>query len=250
MIRLHQVRLTKEKLDRIPEAERRLFVLIAHAANELNALAKLFHFATSSISEQGLISQAENAQALILARTLSGKLYEFWQLLQTSFFGAQLSKHYEPVLEPEALESLRALKRYFRGDNLVAIIRNKFAFHYSPDQIDAGYIVTIEGDPLEIYLGKHHVNTLYAFADAIAGRAMLEAIRPGDHQAAFAALIDETSQVLNYINEVIGGLMLVCFRRYLGENLYALGATIVEVEGVPESQKVAIPYFIEISDEK
>jgi hypothetical protein len=246
LIQLHQVTLRKAQLDRIPEAERRLFVLIAHAANEVNALAKLFHFAASSAGEQGLISQAENAQALILARTLSGKLYEFWQLLQTSFFGAHLSKSYEPLLEPESLESLRALKRYFAHENLIATLRNKFAFHYSPDQIDAGYRVTMEGDPLDMYLGKHHVNTFYAFADSIAGRALLDAIRPGDHQAAFAALIDETSEALNHINQVIGGLLLICFRRYLGENLYALGAKVVEIEGVPESQKVAIPYFIEL----
>lgn len=249
MIQLHQVDLSKELLDRIPEAEFRLFVLVAHAANELNALAKLFHFAASSASEAGLIGQAENAQAVVLARTLGGKLYEVWQLFQTSFFGAALSKQYEPLLESEAAESLKALKRYFGRDNLIATIRNKYAFHYSPDQIDAGYRAVIDEDPLQIYLAKQHVNTLYAFADTIASRAMMEAIRPGDHQAAFRAMIDETSDVLNHTNEVIGGLMLVCFRRYLGENLYSLGAKVVEVEGVPNAQKVAIPYFVEIGEE-
>src|SRR5258708_11757006 len=97
VIRLHRINLTKEKLDRIPESERRLFVLIAHAGNELNALAKLFHFAASSAAEEGLTGQAENAQALVLPRTLAGKIYEFWQLLQTSFFGASLSKEYEAL---------------------------------------------------------------------------------------------------------------------------------------------------------
>lgn len=249
MIQLHQVDLSKQQLDRIPESERRLFILVAHAANELNALAKLFHFAVSSASDSGLIGQAENAQALVLARTLAGKLYEFWVLLQRSFFRAGLSKQYEPLLDPEALEALTALKRYFGRANLIELVRNKYAFHYSPDQIDAGFSAVIDGDPLQIYLGHHHVNTLYAFADSIASRAMLEAIQPGDHTAAFGAVIHETSEVLNYVNAAIGGMMSVCFTKHLGENLYALGAKIIEIEGVPQSQKIAIPYFIEIEED-
>lgn len=246
MVRLHRISLTKQQLARIPEPERRLFVLIAHAGNELNALAKLFHFAAYSASEEGLVGQAENAQSLVLARTLAGKIYEFWKLLQTSFFGESLSKEYESLLDEEGLTALRSLKRYFARDNLVSMVRNKFAFHYSADQIDAGYKSIIDGDPLQIYLAKANANTLYAFADTIAGRAMLEAIQPGDHQAAFVALINQTSEAVGNINTVIGALMMVCFQKYIGDNLYALGADIVDIEGMPESQKVAIPFFIEI----
>ena len=250
MVRLHRINLTKQQLDRIPEVERRLFILIAHAGNELNALSKLFHFAASSASEEGLSGQAENAQALVLARTLAGKIYEFWQLLQTSFFGASLSKEYEPRFDVEAVTALTALKRYFGRDNLIAVVRNKFAFHYSPNQIDAGYKAVIDGDPLQIYLGKERANTLYAFADTISGRAMLEAIHPGDHRAAFEALIDQTTAAVGNIDTVIGALMIVCCQKYIGDSLYALGADIVEIEGVPESQKVAIPYFIEIESKE
>jgi hypothetical protein len=246
VIQLHRINLTKLQLDQIPEAERRLFVLIAHAANELNALAKLFHFAASSASEEGLLAQAENGQAVILARIFAGKLYEFWQLLQTSFFGTALSKEYEPKLDAEAMESLKWLKRYFGRENLISTIRNQFAFHYSPDQIDAGYATVVDGDPLEIYLAPHSANTLYAFADTIANRAMHQAIQPGDHMAAFAAVIDQTSLASRNVNTIVGALMAVCFRKHIGASLYSIGADVVEVEGIPNSQKVAIPFFIEI----
>jgi len=249
VIELHQIDLTKQQLDRIPEPERRLLVLIAHAANELNALAKLFHFAASSASESGLIGQAENAQALVLARVLTGKIFEFWQLLQTSFFGAQLSREYQPLLDIDAHTALDELKRYFGGQNLVSMVRNKFAFHYSPDQVDAGYKSLIEGDPLQVYLAKRNVNSLYAFADTIAGRAMLEAIQPGDHQAAFDSLITQTSKAVRDIGAVIDGLMVVCFRKYIGTSLYELGAKVIQIEGIPEAQKVSIPFFIEIPEE-
>jgi hypothetical protein len=247
VVRLHRVNLTRQQLDRIPENERRLLVLIAHVGNELNVFAKLFHFAAGSASEEGVLGQAENAQALVLARTLTGKIYEFWMLLQSSFFGPALSKEYEPQLDEEARAALQALKRYFGRDNLIDTVRNKFAFHFSPDQIDAGYNSIVENDPLQIYLAKENVNTLYAFADTIVGRAMLEAIRPGDHQGAFDALIDQTSAAVGNINTVIGALMIVCFKRYVGDSLYALGADIIEIEGAPDSQKIEIPFFIEVT---
>lgn len=255
MIQLHRVQLTREQLDRIPDAERRLFILIAHAGNELNALAKLFHFAASSSGKaDDLVAQAETMQALVLARTLTGKIYEFWVPMQSTFFavpkgasGTALSKVYEPLLEDEPRVALEALKRYFGRKNLIDTVRNKFAFHYSPDQLDAGYKAVIEGDSLQVFLAQHTANTLYAFAETITSRAMMEAIKPGDHKGAFEAVIDETSDAVNKINDVISGLMIVCFQRYLGENLYALGADIVEVEGLPDSQDVAIPYFVEIA---
>lgn len=249
-MQLHKVNLSREQLDRIPPAERRLLVLIAHAANDIGALSKLFHFAAGSAADSGVLGQAENAQALVLARAVTGSIYEFWQLLQTSFFGPALSKIYEPQLDAEAQDALQALKRYFGRENLIGTVRNKFAYHYSPDQVDAGYAVLTEDDPLQIYLAQHNANTFYAFGDTIVGRAMLEAIRPGDHRAAFEALIAQTSEAVGHINTVIGALMIICISKYIGANLYDLGAEVIEVEGSPESQVVRIPFFIEIESRK
>lgn len=245
---LHQIDLTKQHLDRIPDVERRLFVLIAHAANELNALAKLFHFSASSASEHGLTGQAENAQALVLARVLTGKIYEFWKMLQTSFFAAQLSREYEQLMDKDTATALNELKQYFGRENLIAMVRNEFAFHYSPNQVDAGYRSIVDGDPLQIYLAKKNVNSLYAFADTIAGRAMLEAIQPGDHAAAFESLIGQTSKTVGHINTVIDGLMMVCFRKHIGSSLYELQPTVITVDAVPDAQNVVIPFFIEVSE--
>lgn len=249
-MQLHKINLSREQLDRIPSDERRLLILIAHASNDIGALSKLFHFAAGSAGESGVLGQAENAQALVLARSLTGSIYEFWQLLQKSFFGPALSKQYEPQFDAEGQAALQSLKRYFGPDNLIATVRNNFAYHYSPNQVDAGYAALTAEDPLQIYLAPHNANTFYAFGDTIVGRAMLEAIRPGDHRAAFEALIDQTSQAVGNINTVIGALMAICISTYIGGNLYDLGAEVIDVEGAPESQVVRIPFFIEIEVSK
>ncbi len=246
MIKLHKIDLTRAHLDLVPPVERRLLVLVAHAANEVNALSKLFHFAASA-SDEGIAGHAERAQALVLGRVLTGKIYEFWKMLQVSFFGAQLSRDYDPLLDPESRRALESLKRYFGRDNLIALVRNKFAFHYASDQVDAGYLALVDGDPLEVYLAQHNGNTLFTFAETIASRAMLEGIHPGDPEAAFGALIRETSEAVGLISEVAGGIMDVCIVRNLHKKLYDLGAHLVEVEGVSDSQSVSIPFFIEIA---
>lgn len=245
-MQLHKINLSREQLDSIPSDERRMLILIAHASNDIGALSKLFHFAAGSAGESGVLGQAENAQALVLARGLTGSIYEFWKLLQKSFFGSALSKQYEPLLDAEGRAALQSLKRYFGSDNLIATIRNNFAYHYSPNQVDAGYAALNSEDPLQIYLAQHNANTFYAFGDTIIGRAMLEAIQPSDHRAAFEALIDQTSQVVRNINTVVGALMAICISKYIGNNLYDLGVEVIHVEGAPGSQLVCIPFFIEI----
>lgn len=248
MISIHHISLSRSQLDTIPDPERRLLVLVAHAANELNVLSKLFHFSAGSKSETAVLMQAENAQALVLGRVLTGKIYECWKLLQSAFFGAALSKTYVPLFDNEALEALEDVKRYFGRENPIATVRNGHAFHYSLDQIDAGYRAVFDGDPLDIYLAKANANTLYAFGDTVAGRAMLEAIKPGDAKGAFELLIGDTTRMVDKINAVIGAIMMICIETHLGGNLYSLGAKVIEVEGAPDSQEIAIPYFIEIVD--
>jgi len=249
LVRIHHITLSRTQLDAVPETERRLLVLIAHASNEINVLSKLFHFSARAASKTPILMQAENTQSLVLGRVLTGKIYECWRLLKSAFFGTALSKTYQPQFDEEALQALEALKRYFGRDNIIATVRNLYAFHYSTDQVDAGYQRLVEGDPLEVYLAKSNANTLYTFGDTIVGRAMLESIKPGDHQAAFEMLVDETTKAVARINTVIGATMAICFKTYIGDDLYAMGAKLVEIEGAPDSQDVSIPYFIEIVEQ-
>lgn len=249
MIQLHHFTLSKAQLDAIPEPERVLIVLLGHAANELSVLTKLFHFCSSHEADIPVLIEARNAQALVMGRLLTGKLYECWKLLQSSFFGSRVSKQYEPLFDPEAAAALENLKKYFGRKNLIETVRNGFAFHYAPDQIQAGYDTIGERDALDVYLSKTNANTLYVFAETVAGRSLMERISAGDHARSIGTLIEETSRVIGWLNEVIAACLLTCFRLHVGGDLYALGAKVVEVEGAPDWQSVTIPYFVEIAEQ-
>ena len=247
-IQLHHFTLTKAQLDAIPEAERTLMILMAHAANELSVLSKLFHYSAASLGDHSLLIAARNAQALTLGRLLTGKIYECWQLLQSAFFRTRIAQKYEPLFDANARAALSALKKYFGRANVIEMVRNKFAFHYSPEQIPAGYAKLAEGDALDVYLSKTNSNTLYVFAETIAGRSLMESIDSADHTKSVAALIDQTSMAIGWLNEVTGACLLTCLELHVGGNLYSLGARVVNLDGVPDSQQVTIPFFIEIPD--
>jgi hypothetical protein len=245
-IELHHIVLSKEQLARVPVQERNLFVLLGHAANEVGVLAKLFHYCAGNHFEEPVLEKAEHTQALLLGRLLTGKIYEFWKLIQNGYFGTGLSKTYRDILDQEASSALDVMKRYFSQDNLIARVRNGHAFHYDVQQIEDGFRTIVEGEALDIFLAEANANSLYAFSDTIAGRAMLESIYPTDPAKALNLLISETSRAVGWINIVAGGLMMKCLERYLGGDFYSLGARVINLEGTPSSQSVCIPYFVEI----
>lgn len=247
-MKLHFISLTKKQLDAVPDGERTLLILCAHAANELNILIKLFRFCSEHPAATDAEERARNAQAMTMGRLLTGKLYECWKLMRSAFFGAQLSRTYEQLLDPEAKTALGELKRYFSGPNLIEAVRNRHAFHYAPDQISRGYVALSEHEPLPMYMSDANANTLYAFADVIAGYSMIEDIQPGDPKNAYGALISETSKVLGQFNQLIAGCMVVVMQKYVGADLEALGSKEVEVSGAPDWKSVTVPYFVEIAE--
>lgn len=245
-IRIHHIAISKARLAEIPEPERNLFILLGHAANEVSILSKLFHFCAGTTSTDAILVKSEHAQALLLGRLLTGKIYEFWSLLQTGYFGSAVARSYYDILDNETREALDAMKRYFAQDNLVVRVRNSFAFHYDVNQIADGFRRVAENESLDIYLSENNVNSLYAFADTIAGLAMLENIFSTDHVKAFNLLVSETARAAGWVNAIIGGLMVTCLQRNFGDNLYSLGARVIELDGAPSSQSAAIPFFIEV----
>ena len=240
--------LSKKQFDAIPEPDRALIVLMGHAANELNILHKLFYFCTTQEEKDSLLIQAQNAQAMTAVRVMAGKTFECWQLLRTTFFNG-ISKIYEPQFNDKANKSLDSLKQYFRRKNHIKLVRNNFAFHYSHKQISTGYKSVTEGDKLDVYISqKTNGNSLYAFAETIVMRSMLESINTDDHFHALETLAEEISEVIKWFNIVIAACISTCLKMYVGEDPEKVSARMIEIEGAPNLDSVKIPYFIEITE--
>ena len=137
-------------------AERSLFFLVGHMNNEIASLYRVFSWCLAGGRTTGAAEielNAANAQGMIYARLLTGKLLEGWAALEKSWFASKLAVDISKSLHPAAAASLEELKRYFGSKNLVYAVRNSFAFHYDPDALVAHWERASQEPFFELVIG-------------------------------------------------------------------------------------------------
>lgn len=247
-MKIFRVSTPKTVLERIPDSERVLYVLLGHLANELNVLNKFFFFSSHFDTKEKWLTRAHTMQALLVARMLIGKISEGWQLLHQGFFATKLSKTYETAMTDAATSALDNLKRYFGKDNLIVNARNRFSFHYSLADTRVALEKAPNSDEWEIYLAEQQMNGLYYVSEMITSYALLEMIEPGNHKRAMKRLMQESHQVVGWFLAFIGGYMIAITEKYfLGEN-DKLQLETIDAGDVPFADSIEIPYFV--SEEK
>lgn len=244
----HEINIPIAKLLDMPETERNLFLMLGHLANELSMLKKLFLFCSHSESVDKWQSRANNAQALVMARVLIGKLWEGWLLLQKCFFGSKLSQQYDSLLSAEAKESLSSLKRYFNiKDNMIKKLRDNFSFHYSCEEMTKAFARTTESetDELQMYIGDNVGNSLFFASEHIVNQSLLETVLPGKpNEEAMERLVEESTQVAGWFIHVISGCMDVIAERYFLNENGRLEISAIDIGSVQAMNEIRVPYFV------
>lgn len=243
---LRRIRFSVNDLRVIPNDERPLLIALAFAINEITVLNKLLAVASHFPSGPTWVVQAELAQAMILARTLFGKLSEFWALVQRGYLKSPLSSRYESVLPESALNSLASLKRHFGRKSLTNTIRNTMAFHFSLEHAGAEIPPELPGEELSIYLHPNEGNSLYQFAEVLMNVSLYEKIAPSNPEKASQAMFDELSTVVGDASDFGQWLIIEILARNLGDaRLQALMDT-VDVPAPPGYLSLSLPFFIEM----
>ena len=243
-MKVYEIPISQQQLDSIPTDERLFFIQIGHLANELSTLNRLLLFVSNSAGTTELERRAGNCQALLLVRLCSGKLFEGWQMLQRDYFRSKLSKEYDSLLDESGKNSLNEIKRYFSKNNLIKDIRDKFAFHYSSDDLQNQLQRSKDVGTLYIYLGYAHGNSFYSFADVLVGSAMLSKVPGADPQPGMDALFVDPINGIKWFLDFIGSCMIVLAEKYLGTTLEALSANIIEVPNAKKWEDVHSPFFL------
>lgn len=87
----------------MPEAERRLLLLLGHATNEINVFQKLILMSAQGTPAIQFVDHVQAGQTFILMRTLIGKLHEAWDLFRTRVLSDRsVAALYLPKLNAEA----------------------------------------------------------------------------------------------------------------------------------------------------
>jgi hypothetical protein len=253
-VEIHRVTLDRTLLAAMPESERVLLLLLAHASNEINVLTKLILMMRKDDPPSPIFDHVEGGQTFILMRLLIGKLHEAWELFKNRVqSNRSIATTYIPRLRPEAAPALEALKRYFGAGSVLSAIRNRISFHYSDKEnlTEASFQQLAQSEPLQFYLTKTVGNSFYHAAELITQLAAINLMKapPADPNGnasaearAFAVLCDEIIEVSRHITELFGELIAT-----LSENVVGGMAT----EPVPDGPKLStfsLPYFFDEND--
>jgi hypothetical protein len=243
---VYRARLSKEALLKLPPEERKLFLVLGHIANEIKGIQKLLAWSSDFSLDNEVLVQGRISISLMLLKILAGKLNEAHEVIRINFYHPDVSKSYSAALLPKGKDALAKVKRYFSGPNIVHKIRNAYAFHYSPQSLDDA----LEGlpDKLDIYLEDDgNANNLFYFAEALAGRALLQSLSIGEEQAAFSRLIKETLDVAGLVDNFIEAFMLEFIERYRAD-IWEGNAQAVLLEGLTSFGSIHIDWFTDTSE--
>jgi hypothetical protein len=236
-----EVRLDRDRLLTLPTPERIFFLALGHVTNEVNAITKILYWAANGPT--AIEAEANGCESLILLQVclLAGKLSEAWQLLQTNFFGNRLSQTYEPRLTGEPADALRRIKAYFSSKNAAHQIRNRFAFHFSPSEVDA--MLSGMDEQVPIYLDRESApNNLYYLSEALLARALIALVRDDTKVTTLDELAGDLFDVSAWFVTAADGIMDLIIGTHGGE-LRASEPKEVTFEKLRDFRDIILPWF-------
>jgi len=237
-MKIKSIRVTKAKLDTIPEIERAFCVHIGHLRNELMVLRKLLERSAKHPPDNPVLGDVHFSQSFIMARLLAGKLWEGWELLKKAYFSTKLALMIESNLPDDAKDSLRNLKKYFGNKNVINKVRNEFAFHYDHQRVRTQLSLVEETDNLKIYAAENE-DVLFQFSEVIVGSAMLEAVQPGDFVAATEKFFTEMMGISGQLVVFCDGCLHYMIKTYIGYDQ----AEETEIPDPPKCDDLRLPCF-------
>jgi hypothetical protein len=246
---LHRVTISKKRFDSIPERERLLFIYFGHLTFEINTLLRIFLWSSSFKNLKKEEINARTAQGLVIARVLIGKIYEAYLLIK-KHYNREMAKKYAPLLNDTAREALSHFKRYFSNSNLINAVRNKYAFHYSHDELAKILMQIPPMDNLVFYLSQDSRNSFFCSAEKIISNAMLEAIKPGHPNNAQERIEKETIEISKALQIFLQWFMDTIMMKYLGRNLEEIGAIKIRIPNPPKDTEIELPFFISFEESK
>jgi len=239
------VRVPKATLDNIPELERAFYVHIGHLRNEIMVIQELAWWNNNNRSGSDVRAAVNVSQGLILIRLLAGKVWEGWDLVGRAYFSTKVSQSIEAKLSIKTRAALAELKTYFGKRNIIYMIRNQFAFHYSLPFLRDQLAKIEETDKLAIYLTKKNVNVFYEISEAIANSAMLDAVEKGNYYAAMRKLLTEVLDVAKKFISFSDGCLEYMVKTFLLDSATGPDWQKVELTDVPRRDELQIPFFVD-----
>ena len=247
-MKIYSAKLNKEKIKQIPTNERKFFFTIAHIANEISALLRLYLWSSQYSPNNDAERDGQLTLEFLSLSVLAGKLREGQKVLWKYFDNTDLSKAYESNLQNNGRETLAKIRDYFKNykDSFLYKIRNSLGFHYDPNALDKAFQEM--PDDCTLYVeSEGSANNLYYFAEIIAIRALLQEKGDLGNQLILHESFQEIIDVARWFYQLAAALISEFARRYT-DGIWDGNATEVELKNISSMSDIQIPWFTDPTD--
>jgi hypothetical protein len=239
---VYEIKISKKQLQSIPDAERVLILQFGHVCNELSFLNKLL-LVVYDTEIQGLKKRAMTVQSMIVIRLYVGKVFEAWRMLESDYFGSQLSKSLDALLGPEGRQSLEVLKTYFGRNNLLSTVRNDFSFHYGSKHFPETMAAFEDSYEFQLILGQNYANTLHSFCEDFVVVGMLKATGKNEPRVAMDRIVGDLVTIGGKMIDFLGRGLAAVFENRVGKSWDDFEYTAHKVEPDADIRKFKFPFF-------
>ena len=248
MLDILRLPITKEALMKMTPEERSMFLLLGYASNQVNALWKLVIIATNDTPDDPVVQRVSGAQTQIFVRLTIGVMREAWGLVER-FLGSKLGQEYTPLLDAPAREALDRLKKRFGNSNILAVIRNNFAFHHpTMEQMETAFQQAAtnrnsEDADWSIYFNRALLNTFFFVSDYVVVHGMANVINESDINVAHQKLLSDLAPIAADISEFSFGFAAAIVKRYIGQELTM--SLVAKIANAPNIDDLRLPFYVE-----
>ena len=232
--------LTKEDFCKLPKSERVFFIQSCNILNDINILQKIVVVSNNTKPTTEVETKAQNSQSLFFLISLTGKLYEAWELLRKNFFGAKLSKEYETLLSTLGQDSLKDLKRYFGKENLIKKVRNEIAFHYGSEEIIQQINELPPDEEFKLYLTNAQGTSFYYLAHFLHLKKILEYTKKSDDFEALDQYFNEVLKVAQLFLDFLDACLIAISK----QNNIEWKLEEIDIPEPLSIDEVHLPYFV------
>lgn len=204
---IYQITLRTSDLEKLSEAQRRVLLMLGHAANEVSAFYRAAHAAAMDADSkvEPVTRQIARSQTLLMLRTAASKAYELFVLTERN-------QDYSLIINTayEDFSTIRKdVKRILSAHVPLKTLRNKFGFHYNKEiyeDIDTLHLIDDSNEETHaIYFEQKSVNTFFAISEFFFQKTFAAAMRakPGYDEFATKAIFSMVGDFMVAFNKFV-----------------------------------------------
>lgn len=242
---------TKAELAATPPAHLGFYLSLGQIVNEVTILQSLLLRSINAITGPRVVRETSLGIALLLTRTMCGKLVEAHKLINAQqntrllveLWDALPSTDYAQSVKASALEARTRLnKEMGPKSSLMRLVRNKLASHMDQQVL----VDAFSSMPEEFELADFHTRmrgtTFFGVADTVAALAVSEltGVAPTD---AVDRMAETARSAASDLQEFAEGFLVAFYLVHIGESRLRSAPEVV-LNGLPELETARIGYFI------